>query len=87
MNWIKVTEKLPEYNLIPTMDWVLVTSERIGTGEKWPIAFARWGGKKWEFFETNEYFVHCPVKSDYSAEMEFDEITHWMPLPDSPKDE
>ena len=82
--WISVKNKLPVQDNYPTYDWCLVTSERFGD-EKWPIAFARYDDDGWDFFETNDYELECPVKSDYSSVMSIKEITHWMELPDSPK--
>jgi hypothetical protein len=70
------------------MDWCLVTAERQGTKELWPVAFACYDSDLgWEFFETNDKGLECPVNSDYSSYMEKKEITHWMPIPESPKKE
>ena len=83
--WIKCSEELPIVDGIPTYDWVLVTSERKGTWERWPITFARYTGEVWDFFYSDEEDCHCPVKSDFCSSMHLFEITHWMPVPESPE--
>lgn len=89
MEWISVKDRLPIVDGIPTYDWCLVTSAGNGTNERNPITFARYEERGWAYFYPEDYStedIPCPVNSDYSSELNVGEITHWMPLPEPPKE-
>jgi hypothetical protein len=77
--WIRCSDRLPMQQPEGwlTMDWVLVTGSREGS----PITIARWNGKSWDFFYTNNISCEGPYAGDASSHLSYDEITHWMPLP------
>ena len=56
-----------------------------GTNEPCPITIARWNGKEWQTL-CNENENNACAKGDLFWSTESCEITHWMPLPDEPKD-
>ena len=82
MEWISINNALPI-----CMNWVLVTCIRNGTGELAPVNFARYDDvdKTWDFFETNEFEWIGPTCSDGCGEMDLGEISHWLPIPRSPR--
>lgn len=82
MKWINVKDELPiqKPENIPTMDWVLVTTNI----PPHPISIARFDGKNWEFLETNELWVYGAICGDATCPFDIIEITHWMPLPKPP---
>jgi hypothetical protein len=69
--WIPVTERLPEA-------WrrVIVCAKHDGGLSVWDSA--RWSGKRWE--------KEMEVCYDYWVEID-EPVTHWMPLPEPPKEE
>lgn len=77
--WIKCSIALPiqQPEGWPTYDWVLVTSERLGTGEPWPMSIARYTDKGWDLYIKGE----CPAFGDTWSDIEEYEITHWMKIP------
>lgn len=81
MNWIKVTDRLPEL-----YQWVLVCNSPKGSGEPRCINIWRWDGNSWDSLDTPENNGDSPTFSDIVYTIYKDEITHWMPLPEQPID-
>jgi hypothetical protein len=82
MEWIKVTDYLPEL-----FDYVLVYAKFKGTNEPCPISIARYNEKEWEFVNSSPWMPNYGAYMDIEYPMDHDDITHWMPLPKPPKDE
>jgi hypothetical protein len=84
MEWISVEKELPiqKPENIPTMNWVLITCKYPPK----PIAIGRYNGHRWEFLETNEIWTYGCICGDATYAFDLDEITHWMPLPEPPKE-
>jgi hypothetical protein len=81
--WIKVSDKLPERN-----DWVLVSHAK----DYAPITIARHTGDKWEFFyrdgyDTSGFSVDGPYCGDAVTPITIGQITCWMKIPTSPKED
>lgn len=69
--WIPVTERLPEAN-----ERVIACVKTIEGLDVWDAV--RWNGKEWE----------VEIESCYDYWTRIDEpVTHWMPLPEPPKEE
>ena len=84
MEWIPVTERLPEEPFE-----VLVTSNKypyvVTIANYWNV---KCRDSKWEFFyEPDQNCIHAP-KPDNSicGYLRLEDITHWMPLPEPPVD-
>ncbi len=81
--WISVKERLPDF-----YDYVLVLADNPGTNEPKPISIARVRiqDEKWEFCEGKdpEWVYGAYMDIEYSIEK--NDITHWMPLPQPPKE-
>ena len=82
MEWIAIKDRFPNiYNN------VLVFADNKGTGEPKPYSIAMWIGDKWDFIN------HCPTMPNYGAyqdigyNMDSEDVTHWMPLPEEPKND
>lgn len=74
--WINLLENQydPDYN------WVLVASQRDGSGEPCPWAIARLTSAGWDFLGSLPFM--CPAGCDQMDEWnEEDEITHYMKIP------
>jgi hypothetical protein len=74
MEWISVKDRLPENGifLVVVYEWTGLLSEKPKTPE---VVIKRYSGywhKKQCFYDTGGY--------------ENLEVTHWMPLPDAPKE-
>lgn len=80
-NWIKCSDRLPVETAkkVPNYNWCLVTAERMGTGEPWPLSLARYTDFGWEFWDDETKYC-CPAFGDTSSAMDVEEITHWMEL-------
>lgn len=78
MEWININERLPEI-----YKYVLVASKK--DHEPSCISIARYDGKKWEMltYTTESNAVACGDLTWYMEELE---ITHWMELPELPKE-
>lgn len=70
MEWISVKDKLPKKN-----EWVLVYVEDEYNEKKFHVGF--WEGGSFEI-------GHQPL--DYYGSRYCGSVTHWMPLPEQPKD-
>ncbi len=81
MYWLSIKDKLPEPYI-----FVLVYSQMPGTNEPCPITIARWNGEKWETLCNEEENNAC-AKGNLFWATDSSEITHWMPLPESPNGE
>ncbi len=82
MDWIKCSDRLPEVYC-----FVLVFADNQGTNEPKPISIARTNSHCfWEFLETNKRWSYGTYM-DISYPIDNDDITHWMPIPDIPKDD
>lgn len=74
MEWISVEDEKS-----PAMDYVLVFEKKFGTNEPSPISIARWTRHKYQcLFEDRAAYM------DLTWEIEVENITHWMPLPEPP---
>lgn len=73
--WIRYNDRPPE-----PYDYVLVAVDSKGTGEPKPVNIARWFNGEWEFLNGS-----MGAWMDISYEMDAEDITHWMELPDAPK--
>lgn len=80
MEWIKCTDRLPIQRPegLPTMNWCLVTSERKGTDEPWPVTIARYTDKGWDFWDNKTWDTPC--FGDTAGAFFTDEVTHWAEL-------
>jgi hypothetical protein len=83
MEWISVKDRLPE-----PYDWVLVFAKTAGTNEPSPMTLARltFGETIWEFLHEYSDTSGAGVYQDIEWPVERKEITHWMPLPESPNE-
>jgi hypothetical protein len=68
-------------------DFVLVCTKNKGTNEPKPISIARIdANNQWEFCNEEPCMPCYGAYMDIEYPMNIDEITHWMPLPNPPKD-
>lgn len=77
--WISVSDRLPDPYI-----FVLVCENSGRYGSICPISIARWEGDEWNGLgndsdETNAFY------SDLFWDIEWKQITNWMPLPEAPK--
>ena len=79
IEWISVEDRFPE-----PYDWVLVCNSPKGTNEPRSINIWRWSGEEWD--SINQGHADSPTFSDIIHTLFYDEITHWMPLPNPPKE-
>lgn len=81
MEWISVKDRLPlEYV------FVLVCEKSGRDGEViCPISIARWEWDRWNGLGEKEGSCNA-FFSDLFWDIQWGEITHWMPLPPPPKD-
>lgn len=76
-DWIKCSENVPyDKKVGADYNWVLVTSERFGTGEPWPFAIARYTLNGWELYDYEEDISPC--FGDGTSILYKEDITHWM---------
>lgn len=75
-DWLSVKNELPQ--LHDWYEYMLVYCQSKGTGEPCPIGIARYVGE-WELLNDTG------ASSDLQYEMRVDEISHWMPMPNSPE--
>jgi hypothetical protein len=80
MDWIDIKDRLP-----PEYFFVLVYAQMSGTGEPCPISIARYEGKEWDIIGDDLQSNACAC-GDLFWGIESHEITHWMPLPELPRD-
>lgn len=77
--WISVKDRLPDmYN------FVLVYAKICGTNEPCPTYIARYDGNKWRLLGEDE-IVAIGAFMHMEYDLDVDDITHWMPLPEAPK--
>ncbi len=82
MQWIKCSERLPEL-----YDFVLVFADNKGTGEPRPFSIARRNSSdNWEFINNDNVMPNYGSWMDIEYPMDSDDVTHWMPLPQPPKE-
>lgn len=79
IEWIPIKEKIPEEYL-----WVLVLAMNNESSQPCPISFAMLRDDEWYFL--NEGFNNAVVHGDSWSDMMTSDITHWMALPDLPKE-
>ena len=72
MNWISVKDRLPE-NMQTVIYRLSVPTVK---GPTWKIDYGEWDANEQSFF--GEFFDYRDLQWD---------VTHWMPLPDMPKEE
>jgi hypothetical protein len=77
MDWIKIEDRLPEY-----YEYVLVYARKEGN-EPSPISIARQFKGVWEMMSDQDQ-SNAIAHGDLTWGMDAEEITHWMPLPESP---
>ena len=78
MNWISVKEQMPF-----TYDFVIVLASYLPSLQPPTYSIGRYTGKKWQMLNEQGY----GAGGDLFWPLEEDEITHWMPLPEPPKEE
>jgi len=83
MEWISIEDRLPKF-----YDYVIVFAKLHGTSEPCPTSIARMNPDlKWEFVnELNDVDTTYGVYQDIMWPINRTDITHWMPLPEAPKD-
>lgn len=81
MEWIKCSEIMPEL-----YDFVLVFANNKGTGEPKPMSIARFEGDIWNFVNHMRDYPNYGAWMDIGYVMDEEDITHWMPLPEKPKE-
>lgn len=79
MEWISVKDRFPE-----PYTFSIVFEKR--QGEPSPISIARWNGENWELIGEDSDGECSGAYSDIFWDIEAKCITHWMPLPQPPKD-
>jgi len=76
--WIKFSDKFPEI-----LDYVLVCAIYKGTDEPKPISIARiYPDFSWDFLGN----IDVGAWMDIEYDMDGIDVTHWMPIPKSPKE-
>lgn len=82
--WISVKDRLPE-----PYDFVLVFADNKGINEPKPMSIARIeiNNENWEFVNRSPLMPNYGVYMDIEHDMDSDDVTHWMPLPEPPKEE
>ena len=80
MEWTNVKNSLPE-----NYSYVLVSNDT-KTSEPRSISIARYEIDEWNFLFGNDNEGTSVACSDLTWSMRKDEITHWMPLPEPPKE-
>lgn len=95
MEWISVKDRLPQdddHNC--SHDFVLVSGKSSNShNNDWVISIASWNVDRWHFVANNDilqskFSMTLGATWDCGPYWEFTslEITHWMPLPEKPKD-
>lgn len=82
MDWVRCSDRMPEQ-----YTFVLVFATTKGTNEPNPKTLARWNGKEWEFLAEYIDKTGYGVCQDLEWDVDPQEITHWMPLPEAPKED
>lgn len=80
MKWISVKDQLPEF-----YTFVLIYAKITKTSEPSKISIGRYNSLNWETLCNEEDNNACAC-GDLYWEIFPDEITHWMKLPEPPKD-
>ncbi len=81
MEWISVKDLEPEL-----YTFVLVFANNQGTNEPKPIAIARIDARgKWNFSNHSPVFPNYGAWQEIEYNMDSDDVTHWMPLPEPPE--
>ena len=78
MEWISVKDRMPD-----DYQYCLVYAKREGTDERCPISIGRYEIDEWALLFEGEN--NACAGGDLTWEMDADEITHWMSLPEPPK--
>lgn len=78
--WISVKNRLPEM-----YTFVLVFANNPGTDEPKPVSLARYNGNIWEFVNHSPCMPNYGSWKDIEYNLDSDDVTHWMPLPETPK--
>lgn len=78
-DWIKISHELPD-----PYEYVLVGSKK-QTTEPFSISIARRYDENWQML-SNQDERNAVACGDLTWEMSHEEITHWMPLPEPPKE-
>lgn len=82
MKWISIKDKLPDdFNSCCSHDFVLVFSSS-QEGPSGMYGIAQWYEDGWEIIGESGGFS-CVGEFKLTSDM----ITHWMPLPEKPKDD
>ncbi len=81
--WISIKDALPEL-----YDFVIVFADNKGTDEPKPMSIARIDTLEphWEFVNQAPCMPNYGVYMDIEYSMDSEHVTHWMPLPEFPKD-
>lgn len=85
MEWISVKDKLPENNnYVLVADFNFTPTEGL-EADNYFIGY--WDGENW-FADANETFVRVCAGWNggiISSDVNQQDVTHWMPLPEPPK--
>lgn len=82
-DWISVKDRLPDY-----YDWVLIScTDEVNHSLRYVPSVGIYRDGVWATKESDEYFNHCERVQAHNMESAFQmKVTHWMPLPDPPRD-
>jgi hypothetical protein len=80
MDWISIKERLPDL-----YSNVLVFADNKGTNEPKPYSIAMWIGDKWDFINHSPPMPNYGAWQDIGYNMDSEDVTHWMHLPNPPK--
>ncbi len=80
MEWISVKDRMPD-----TCEGVLVCGKGSLGEMVIQIAEVFCGDKKWQWIACDGDEIIAPY-SDMTCMLKLNDVTHWMPLPETPKD-